>query len=380
MLEGNLRDVSLPGLLSFLCNESSKAYLVSLLSEHTRGELVVLKGTVVHASMGLLEGEDALCEFIFLHEGLFRVETLNGAETKERRANLKVSLKHSDFVEYAAFLADEQVGLNTTVLPSSTFGSPEWQESLALQPLKKEDYSVLSWLQEGRTMRQAMRELGLSFVEATEVLYRLVLTHSVESQEITAQQLTMAATAPPGGGEKIPAAQPIEKAVSRAQLKEQMQRTEAMPIVCIDIERLFKATFETSKFGQLALTNPSLDENLRNTLNHVQAGNTIPDVLALEHNRSAAAVLSTVRYCLDRGYVTCPDEVAPITADLLLKRMEIDQYLVQRRRITGDALRQVVDRARQEGRHLADLLITSGYLTKSDVERLEREQKRFSAI
>jgi hypothetical protein len=70
--------------------------------------------------------------------------------------------------------------------------------------------------------------------------------------------------------------------------------------------------------------------------------------------------------------------VIPLTADLLLGRMEIDQYLLQRRRITGDELRDLIRVAREEGVKLTQLLVKSGYLTEADLETLGREQKRFA--
>jgi hypothetical protein len=58
--------------------------------------------------------------------------------------------------------------------------------------------------------------------------------------------------------------------------------------------------------------------------------------------------------------------------------MEIDQYLLQRRRLTGDQLRDLVEIARNEAVKLAQVLVRCGYLTSGDLETLEREQKRFA--
>jgi hypothetical protein len=98
----------------------------------------------------------------------------------------------------------------------------------------------------------------------------------------------------------------------------------------------------------------------------------------LDGNRPPAAVLNSYRYCLDRGYVETSDSVVPLTVDLLLGRMEIDQYLLQRRRLTGDQLRDLIEIARKEGVKLSQVLVRSGYLTQGDLSTLEREQTRFS--
>jgi hypothetical protein len=89
-------------------------------------------------------------------------------------------------------------------------------------------------------------------------------------------------------------------------------------------------------------------------------------------------VLHTCKYSLERGYIDPPDAVASITADLLLGRVEIEQYLLQRRRITGDELRDVTDLAKQRGVKLVDLLVKTGFMTDSDQERLQVERERFA--
>jgi len=62
----------------------------------------------------------------------------------------------------------------------------------------------------------------------------------------------------------------------------------------------------------------------------------------------------------------------------LLGRIELDQYLLQRRRINGDELRDLIEIQRQKGVKLSELLVKHGYLTSSDLTRLTSEQKRFA--
>lgn len=88
-------------------------------------------------------------------------------------------------------------------------------------------------------------------------------------------------------------------------------------------------------------------------------------------------MLHTCKYSLERGYLDPPDAVASLTADLLLGRVEIEQYLLQRRRMTGDELRDLVDLARQKGVKLVELLVKIGFMTQSDWERLSAEKDRF---
>jgi hypothetical protein len=154
-------------------------------------------------------------------------------------------------------------------------------------------------------------------------------------------------------------------------------KTDAMPVVAFDIERLLLTTFLATQFGKLALGNPSLDLHRRQTLMDAEYGKCLA-VSIEDDTRLPSAVLASYRYCLERGYIETHDPVIPLTADLLLGRMEIDQYLLQRRRITGDELRDLVKVAREEGIKLTQLLVKSGYLTEADLETLGREQKRFA--
>ncbi|HEY9682024.1 MAG TPA: DUF4388 domain-containing protein [Oculatellaceae cyanobacterium] len=173
------------------------------------------------------------------------------------------------------------------------------------------------------------------------------------------------------------AQQPEPAAFIPADDRRFVAKTQAMPLVAFDIERLLQTTFFATQFGKLALGNPSLDPHRRQTLLDAEYGKTLAGAIE-EGNRLPSAVLSSYRYCLDRGYIETHDPVIPLTADLLLGRMEIDQYLLQRRRITGDELRDLMKTAREEGIKLTQILVRSGYLTEADMETLGREQKRFA--
>jgi hypothetical protein len=453
----------------------------------------------------LLEGEDALCEFLSWRDAYYVVEKLASEFESTIKRNLNLPLQGpTTFVAQSAFLSESNVGLNSDIIASKKFGSVEWQDAIRRQSLEREDFVVLGWLRDGRTMRQAAREFGFDIIKATGILYRLLLTESVEvlrsgaggvaeqvsdaqahlpqskhgeevkatekavldhlanrgvvpePQETSAQKeqstsgvvsdksvtepvnsppaqnsgfATIAGDAGMGGAigsalsslkavvESVPYAmeskpgseknrekqsttaelsKPAVKALTgtidcapdvaapATTLGEQEEessfsarRTEALPLVTIDIERLLQATFTLTTFGKLALTNEALDQHLRQTLVDVEGGKTLQLVIN-SSVRTPASVLSTYRFCLARGYVISPDPVIPLTADLLLGRIELDQYLLQRRRINGDELRDLMEIQRQKGSKLADLLVRSGYLTVGDFARLTSEQKRFA--
>ncbi len=404
MIKGSLKDISLPGLIQFLANEN-KIYRIKVERGSVQGDIVVANGHLISASYVLLRGEDALCEFMTWDEGAFYAERLPARfeDTVDKNINLRLH-QGTTFADQAAFLLEDNVGLNTQVRPSRMFGTPEWQESSKLQPLQREDFLILGWLSDGRTMRQAMREFAFDLMQATACLYRLVLTRSVEvvrvsgptalGDDFVAVHLDGAAatarleavTEPPASAHEAtalsaaeveteisePAAASREGSVDKATL-----RTTVLPIVSIDIERLMKASFTISEFGFLALKNPMLDETIRFILLKAEGGSTVDDVV-LEASKHPAAVLSTYRYCLERGYINNPDSVLPLTADLLLGRTEIDQYLVQRRRVTGEQLRELVVQARGAGVKLPEMLVKSGFLAQEDLKAVVAQHKRFS--
>ena len=498
MIEGSLKDASLPGLLQFLATETNKLYKVKLSTGGQTGEIYLNNGHIIRASFNLLDGEDALCEFLSWRDGAFSIERLaqEFESTVEKNMNLRLQAPTS-FVAQSAFLIESNVGLNTALVPSKKFGSIEWQDAMRTQPLEREDFVVLGWLKDGRTLRQAAREFGFDIAKATNILYRLLLTHSVEvlrtgteaaeaaggeghafpldagqaqslaqrskiagqsrvnidsvrtsmdklkkssqmrqpDKEKSAGFARSAAAQPSGfgqgGGEVVasgaaPTISPVvgayaEPAIYADEDKEataaqamalnstasagevnsvpvidcapdviappqagveedpsfSARRTEALPLVTIDIERLLQATFTATQFGKMALTNQGLDQHLRQTLLDVETGKSLQVVLSTSI-RTPAAVLSTYRFCLARGYVISSDPVIPLTADLLLGRIELDQYLLQRRRINGDELRDLIEIQRHKGVKLADLLVKHGYLTSSDLARLTSEQKRFA--
>ncbi|MFA6557859.1 MAG: DUF4388 domain-containing protein, partial [Candidatus Obscuribacterales bacterium] len=181
MIEGDLADVSLPGLLQCLATESNKSFRVQLVSGPQKGELIVCEGEILAANFGLLEGNDALTEFLFWGEGAFKVERFDLADDATFSRSLTIALRQlNSFADQILFLQKANVGLNTEIVPSPKFGTQEWQEALQKLPLYKEDYVVLGWVTDGRTMRQAMREFNFDVVQATSSLFRLLSTGSVD--------------------------------------------------------------------------------------------------------------------------------------------------------------------------------------------------------
>lgn len=477
MIEGSLSDVSLSGLLQFLATESNRSYKVKIVSGQSRAELFICEGELLAANYGILEGNDALTEMLFWQDGTFNVERLASRFKSTIATNLKIDFRQiNTFADQMLFLQEEAVGLNTEIVPSPRFGTQEWQEALARQPLSKDDFAVIGWITDGRTMRQAMREFNLDVLRATSALFRLLITGSVETlrpnlggiaeledmsifsdtagsaelkekakeeekAEIKAEPKPESKAKSKGKAEASDKAEKPEKLVLPVQTVEEeekapetitsdalpavgspafealmnkakaaapapavssseeqksavatevkapevepekrnfdIRRTDPLPLVAIDIERLFQTNFHVSPYGHLALGNDALDEELRAVLADFKAGKTFISV-ASEKGRVHAQVLHTCKYSLERGYLDPPDAVASLTADLLLGRVEIEQYLLQRRRMTGDELRELNDLSKQKGVKLVELLVKTGFMTQSDWDRLVEEKDRFS--
>jgi hypothetical protein len=702
MIEGNLEDISLPGLLQLLAAESTKNYRLRINKGGQHGDVFVCEGHLLVATFGILEGLDALSEFLNWSDGEFVVEKLPSHFKSTIRSNINLNLSDPGcFADQCAFLHESNVGLNTEIVPSRTFGTAEWQEALHVQPLEKEDYAILGWITDGRTMRQAMREFQFDLKKTIGVLYRLLITRSVEVVRPTAfnesseqdelvklaskalakhsegppkktltvefhatdiggararprgvaddtasglraltpatAEVNAGATADSSGsvssekkaqsdsstdgkpkekeaekpaakvvakseaepaakeatkaetekssakdgvksvskesekdgakiaaksaaeptakdssepaGKAVPdqagystgplkaldpkalnddgnnkskqavaaktAAEPVAKdgdknvsaqkpaptnklidllkdpvaeeqeaqakaAAKEANLNETIanedvevkdnfkkqlkksaapvgaavaasaksekdangakaphqtqdlpampaespltrlsesideeldeqdvnelkaaeppavdkvldvvsaesspmkqfdeRRTDPLPLVSIDIERLLASTFQITNIGSLALTNSQLDDLLKQVLLDAERGKTLLLVLT-DSNRSESAVLASYRYCLDRGYIEHSDPVMPLTVDLLLGRLELEQYLLQRRRITGDQLRDMVAISNRQGISLDKLLVAAGYMLPIDMERVKKEKERFS--
>lgn len=693
MIEGNLEDISLPGLLQLLAAESTKSYRLRISKGGQNGDVFVCDGHLLVATFGILEGLDALSEFLNWSDGEFVVEKLPSHFKTTIRSNINLDLSDPGcFADQCAFLYESNVGLNTEIVPSRTFGTAEWQDALAVQPLEKEDYAILGWVTDGRTMRQAMREFQFDLKKTIGVLYRLLITRSVEvvrptafaeppppvdsfikevnrelakhTEEPVKKQVTVEFHATDIGGarsrprdtgsgmralnpaapsdnpltsspellpkedSKSPTKDETPKSASNAESKSQVndsksgkepadakppvkeeakssakeevkaaaqkteepkssngdagksaapekvvaksadtkpaakndvgtdtvetyavgkapeaktvgdaiagdadevhdnfkkqlkkassmaagagsetpvavaavsapevtsaksasaaastsgsttasklqsvgdavatvssgvsktsdspspsakskdgekndgktpketqdkipaleevptnnlsallgaefdeetvdirkvdlpdsskvlnvvapaapppkqfdeRRTDPLPLVSIDIERLLASTFQLTAIGQRAVTNTSLDELLKQVLLDVERGKTLLLVLT-DSNRSESAVLASYRYCLDRGYIEHTDSVMSLTVDLLLGRLELEQYLLQRRRITGDQLRDIVAIANRQGIGLDKLLVAAGYMLPIDMERVRKEKERF---
>lgn len=72
-IKGNLQDMSLPNLVQMICTDRRKAALIVRRQRTEEGILFFEGGEIVHARMGVLEGEDAAYELLQWTEGTFHL-------------------------------------------------------------------------------------------------------------------------------------------------------------------------------------------------------------------------------------------------------------------------------------------------------------------
>ncbi|MBZ0185453.1 MAG: hypothetical protein K8F91_04300, partial [Candidatus Obscuribacterales bacterium] len=163
-----------------LADEAGGNYQIHIRKTGQSCDLNVSKGRLRVVKFGILEGLDALTEILSWTEGTFTVEMLPRDFVLTTKTNLNHRLDQpGSLTDQCAFLRQANVGLNTEIVPSTSFGTEEWQAALRIQPLGKYDYQVLGWITDGRTMHQAMVELNLDLRMTIGMLFRLVLTRSV---------------------------------------------------------------------------------------------------------------------------------------------------------------------------------------------------------
>ncbi|HMO20982.1 MAG TPA: hypothetical protein PKC98_08440, partial [Candidatus Melainabacteria bacterium] len=156
-----------------------------------------------------------------------------------------------------------------------------------------------------------------------------------------------------------------------------MKRTDPLPLVSIDIERLLNTSFKLTGRGVEHLEEASEDDMVAEVLQDVKLGKSLLLVLT-DSNRSDASIMATYRYCLDNEMIEHHDPVVRLTIELLLDKLDLIKYLLQRRRVTGEQLKELSVIAERQGIEIIKLLIGSGAVLPADLDRLKQEQERFA--
>ena len=126
MIQGNLADISLAGLIQLLAGESTNSYRVRIDRGGHHGDLFICDGELLVATFGILEGIDALSELLTWGDGRFTVEKLPSRFKNTFRSNMRMRMDMpGSFADQFSFLQESNVGLNTELVPSPNFGTSE---------------------------------------------------------------------------------------------------------------------------------------------------------------------------------------------------------------------------------------------------------------
>ncbi|MBZ0185452.1 MAG: hypothetical protein K8F91_04295 [Candidatus Obscuribacterales bacterium] len=155
-----------------------------------------------------------------------------------------------------------------------------------------------------------------------------------------------------------------------------IKRTDPLPMISIDIERLLQSVFNVTDKGRDLLLSKDVDALVKEVLKSVDRAKSLVLVLT-DSNFSEASILATYSYCLNKGYIMHHDQVMELTVQLLLDRLDIEEYLLQRRRISSEQLNELRLISERQGIDLQKLLIGAGCLLPADLDRLKLERDRF---
>lgn len=85
-IEGNLSDMTLTGVVQFICLERRTAEL-TLMRRGEEGSIYFENGEIIHARMGPLSGEEAIFHLLTWSDGMFRISDRNSGMTKTISVN-----------------------------------------------------------------------------------------------------------------------------------------------------------------------------------------------------------------------------------------------------------------------------------------------------
>ncbi|MCB1053978.1 MAG: DUF4388 domain-containing protein [Acidobacteria bacterium] len=174
--QGSLKELPLPDIIQ-LVSVSGKTGKFSLTNEAGEGEIHLLKGRIVHAVTGKLEGEEAVYEMAIWKDGDFVFvpgETTTASSINKSNTNLLME---------AARRIDEWQVLSkripsTRLVPVFTANSSRTSVSLTPQ-----EWMVISKIDERRSVEELAIAIGTSPFEASKLLYGLITSGLIRLEE-----------------------------------------------------------------------------------------------------------------------------------------------------------------------------------------------------
>lgn len=174
--QGSLKELPLPDIIQ-LVSVSGKTGMFLLESADSQGEIYLREGQIVHARTGDLTGEEAVYELAIWKEGDFVFTP--GEETEAKT----IQKSNTNLLMEAARRIDEWQVLSkripsTRMVPVFTHQSTTTSVSLTPQ-----EWSLISRIDERRTIEEIAVALGTSPFEVCKTIYGLITSGLVDLKE-----------------------------------------------------------------------------------------------------------------------------------------------------------------------------------------------------
>ncbi|MCH9648573.1 MAG: DUF4388 domain-containing protein [Deltaproteobacteria bacterium] len=174
--QGSLKELPLPDIIQ-LVSVSGKTGNFSLKAGTSEGEIHLLKGKIVHAEVGKLQGEEAVYEMAVWTEGDFVFVPGKSASIST------IKKSNTNLLMEAARRIDEWTVLSKKI-PSTrlvpVFTDQATTTSVSLTP---QEWRVISKIDERRTVEELAVAIGVSPFEACKLLYGLLTSELVKLEE-----------------------------------------------------------------------------------------------------------------------------------------------------------------------------------------------------
>ena len=164
--EGNLDQLSLPDILRLLV-QGNKTGRLSLSNERDTGEVFMSVGHIIHAVMGIEDGEAALFDLITWTQGRFRFEP--DVQSPDHTMDIETDMllreserRFHEMQEIRRFIPDED-----TIFQISASGSPT---AVSLQP---QEWQVLAQVNGQRNASEIASLTGMEKLDVLKILARL---------------------------------------------------------------------------------------------------------------------------------------------------------------------------------------------------------------
>jgi len=167
-IKGNLQDMSLPTLVQMICTDRRKAALIIRRRRTEEGVLFFEDGEIVHARLGMLEGEEAAFDLLQWAEGTFHL----GDQSRIPRHTIEAPWR---YLMLEAMKKMDEDNMAAGAVDSSIILSP--QQTAVDEELEYQLINLISQLEFSRAKlaeRKARRQPFIALQTLTEMVNVLV--------------------------------------------------------------------------------------------------------------------------------------------------------------------------------------------------------------